>query len=76
VERHALAARRDPSRERISEAQPVGKCPKSVQSDVADHLLPARCHNEAPIALQVVSMPAMSSRAIVPTTWDGSSLWP
>ena len=37
---------------------------------------PARCHSEAPIALQVVSMPAISSSTIVPTTWSGPSFWP
>ena len=31
----------------------------------------ARCQSEAPMALQVVSMPAISSRAMVPPTWLG-----
>ena len=46
VERHPLAARRDLRRERISESQPVGKGPKSVQSNMAHHLVTAGCHNQ------------------------------
>ena len=41
------------SRKRISESQPVGKGPKSVQSDMAHHLVTAGCHNEATRAVTV-----------------------
>ena len=36
----------------------------------------ARCHSDDPIALHVVSMPAISSSAIVPTTWSAVSFCP
>ena len=53
VERHAFAPRRDPRREGISESQPVRKSPKSVQSDMAHHLVTAGCHNQATRAVTV-----------------------
>ena len=36
----------------------------------------ARCQIDAPIALHVVSMPAMSRRPMVRPTWNGSSFCP
>jgi hypothetical protein len=42
---HPFPLRRDGRREGISEVQSVGKSPKSVQSDMANHLVTARCHN-------------------------------
>ena len=53
VQRHALAPRRDPRREGISESQPVRKGPKSVQSDMAHDLVTAGCHNQATRAVTV-----------------------
>ena len=41
--------------------------PYPIQDDLRQ-----RC----PIALQVVSMPAISSRAIAPVTWFAVSVWP
>ena len=53
VQRHPLPPRRDPRRERISEAQPVRKGPKSVQPHMANYLVTAGCHNETTRAVTV-----------------------
>ena len=45
--------RRDARRERITEPQPVGKGPKSVQSDVGHHPVTAGFHNQATRAVTV-----------------------
>jgi len=47
VEGEAFSRWRDTSRERITESQPVGKSPKSVQSDVGHDTGSAGFHNDA-----------------------------
>ena len=47
VEREPFAVQRDRGRERITQAQSVGKSAKSVQSDVGHHARPAGFHNHA-----------------------------
>jgi len=47
MKRAAFTGWWDASRERLTEPQPIGKSPKSVQSDVAHDTGPAGFHNDA-----------------------------
>ncbi len=47
VQWKAFTTWRDPCRERVAEPHPVGKSPKSVQSDVGHHPRSTGFHNDA-----------------------------
>ena len=53
MHREPLTADRDRGRQRITETQPVGKRPKSVQPDMGDDLLAARFHHHRDGAVTV-----------------------
>ncbi len=53
VERQTLTGDRDPSRERIAEAQTVGKGAKGMEANVGDHLVATAFHPHADRAVSV-----------------------